>query len=108
MFKLFFLGVVVVVVIANTTNPKLAYLLISGSKKKVLAVPGEMINDADHPPIPVEQFAKHVAKLHKSDDRGYMIEYNVRTLVCPAVVAHLWSVWRPTESFVLLIHSSVG
>ncbi|XP_044176026.1 receptor-type tyrosine-protein phosphatase S-like [Acropora millepora] len=45
--------------------------LISGSKKKVLAVPAE-----DYPPIPVEQFAKHVAKLHKSDDRGYMIEFN--------------------------------
>ncbi|XP_015770119.1 PREDICTED: receptor-type tyrosine-protein phosphatase delta-like [Acropora digitifera] len=41
------------------------------SKKKVLAVPAE-----DYPPIPVEQFAKHVAKLHKSDDRGYMIEFN--------------------------------
>ena len=43
----------------------------------MLAAPGEVINDADHPPVPVEQLAKHVNKLHKSDDRGYMIEYNV-------------------------------
>ena len=59
----------------------LSHTLLSGGKRKVLAVPGEVINDADHPPIPVDQFAKHVAKLHKSDDRGYMIEYNVMDLV---------------------------
>ena len=50
---------------------------VSGGKKKMLAAPGEVTNDADHPPIPVEQFGRHVVKLHKSDDRGYMIEYNV-------------------------------
>ena len=54
---------------------------VSGFKKKVLVVPGEFINDADHPPVPVEQLAKHVNKLHKSDDRGYMIEYNVMPLL---------------------------
>ena len=53
---------------------------VSGAKKKLLAAPGELINDADHPPIPVEQFAKHVMKMHKSDDRGFMIEYNVCTV----------------------------
>ena len=51
--------------------------LVTGTLKRVLAFPGEFVNDPDHPPIPVEQFAKHVIKLHKSDDRGYMIEYNV-------------------------------
>lgn len=49
---------------------------VSGTKKKLLAAPGEIINDADHPPIPVDQFGKHVTKMHKSDDRGFMIEYN--------------------------------
>lgn len=54
---------------------------IAGTKKKLLAAPGEVINDADHPPVLVDQLAKHVAKLHKSDDRGYMIEYNVIIIV---------------------------
>ncbi|KAL9973643.1 hypothetical protein ACROYT_G020124 [Oculina patagonica] len=48
----------------------------SSVRKKLLAAPGEVTNDADHPPIPVEQFGKHVTKMHKSDDRGFMIEYN--------------------------------
>ena len=52
---------------------------VSGTKKKLLAAPGEVVNDADHPPIPVDQFGKHVTKMHKSDDRGFMIEYNAST-----------------------------
>ena len=92
MFKPYFLGVVVVLVIANTTYPKLAYMLISDRKKIVLAVTGEMINHADHPPIPVAQFAQHVAKLHESDDRGYKSEHEVSTLMCLAILAHLWLV----------------
>ena len=56
---------------------------VSGTKKKLLAAPGEVINDADHPPIPVDQFGKHVTKMHKSDDRGFMIEYNVSIVLFP-------------------------
>ena len=56
---------------------------VSGTKKKLLAAPGEVINDADHPPIPVDQFGKHVTKMHKSDDRGFMIEYNVSIVLIP-------------------------
>ena len=55
----------------------------SGAKKKLLAAPGEVINDADHPPIPVDQFGKHVTKMHKSDDRGFMIEYNASIVLFP-------------------------
>ena len=58
---------------------------IAGTKKKLLAAPGEVINDADHPPVLVDQLAKHVAKLHKSDDRGYMIEYNVIIIIFPPI-----------------------
>ena len=56
---------------------------VSGTKKKLLAAPGEITNDADHPPIPVEQFGKHVTKMHKSDDRGFMIEYNASIVSFP-------------------------
>ena len=56
---------------------------VSDTKKKLLAAPGEVINDADHPPIPVDQFGKHVTKMHKSDDRGFMIEYNVSIVLIP-------------------------
>ncbi|KAK3696715.1 hypothetical protein QZH41_013070, partial [Actinostola sp. cb2023] len=45
-------------------------------KKRPMSVPGEVTNDPEHPPIVMENFAKHVHKLHKSDDRGFMIEYN--------------------------------
>lgn len=33
--------------------------------------------DPNHPPVPTSGFAKYVGKLHKSDDRGFMIQYNV-------------------------------
>jgi hypothetical protein len=36
--------------------------------------------DPNHPPVPTAGFAKYVGKLHKSDDRGFMIQYNVRML----------------------------
>ena len=37
--------------------------------------------DPNHPPVPTAGFAKYVGKLHKSDDRGFMIQYNVRMLL---------------------------
>ena len=32
--------------------------------------------DPNHPPVSTSGFAKFVGKLHKSDDRGFMIQYN--------------------------------
>ncbi|XP_028408092.1 receptor-type tyrosine-protein phosphatase S-like [Dendronephthya gigantea] len=32
--------------------------------------------DPNHPPVATTAFAKYVGKLHKSDDRGFMIQYN--------------------------------
>lgn len=37
--------------------------------------------DPNHPPVPTTGFAKYVGKLHKSDDRGFMIQYNVRIIL---------------------------
>lgn len=53
------------------------YFPFIGVKKRPSSFTGEPGSDPDHPPIAVDHFAKHVSKLHKSDDRGFMIEYNV-------------------------------
>ena len=37
--------------------------------------------DPNHPPVSTAGFAKYVGKLHKSDDRGFMIQYNVMYLI---------------------------
>ena len=56
----------------------LAILFVAVGKKRSISKPSDVTDDPGHPPISADNFAKHVNKLHKSDDRGFMIEYNVR------------------------------
>ena len=51
------------------------FVLRLGKQKRSSVEDG--VPDPNHPPVPTATFAKHVAKLHKSDDRGFMIQYNV-------------------------------
>ena len=51
-------------------------ILVVGKRKSGQVEDGQP--DPNHPPVSTSGFAKFVGKLHKSDDRGFMIQYNVR------------------------------
>lgn len=74
-----------------------------------MSIPGEVTDDPEHPPINADQFAKHVAKLHKSDDRGFMIDYNVSCVKTNLVYVHEQGmlVWFCEDAYFRLICRSV-
>ncbi|CAB4018698.1 partial [Paramuricea clavata] len=57
-------------------NSELLPLTRKGHGKRKSGQVEDGIPDPNHPPVPTAGFAKYVGKLHKSDDRGFMIQYN--------------------------------
>ncbi|XP_046853383.1 receptor-type tyrosine-protein phosphatase delta-like isoform X2 [Xenia sp. Carnegie-2017] len=57
-------------------NSELLPLTKKGNGKRKNSQVEDGTPDPNHPPIHVSGFAKYVGKLHKSDDRGFMIQYN--------------------------------